>query len=265
AFDQHFEDGRYALRFDPTPLPPDALEVAVHPMWTRPTPTIHRTLPAAPRSDEAFIELGTPNRQELAAVALTVRDAGGQVVSGATCLFQVLLPKEPPDPTALGLLPAPKEITLAEGRFPIGAQTKLHVFPGEVYREHAINLLTDELQAWFGAAPRVERQPEGKSAANEIVLGEPPPLSDDLTGRLGKLPAESYVLVVTEQGVRIAADGPRGLVNGVCTLLQAIESHYAQTFELAAPAMQVVDWPDLPIRAVSIPLPTNRWGHPNDA
>ena len=54
-------------------------------------------------------------------------------------------------------------------------------------------------------------------------------------------------------------------MNGVCTLLQAIQSHYAQTFELAAPAMQVVDWPDLPVRAVSISLPTNRWGHPNDA
>ena len=29
--------------------------------------------------------------------------------------------------------------------------------------------------------------------------------------------------------------------------------------------MQVVDWPNLPIRAVSISLPNDRWGYPNDA
>ncbi|MFQ6096556.1 MAG: family 20 glycosylhydrolase, partial [Armatimonadota bacterium] len=82
---------------------------------------------------------------------------------------------------------------------------------------------------------------------------------------ISTLPAEGYVLRATPQGVRIVARDSRGLVHGLCTLFQAIESHYAQTFELAAPTMDVVDWPSLPIRAVSISIPTGRWGYPNDA
>ncbi len=130
-----------------------------------------------------------------------------------------------------------------------------------------MNLLADELGSWgvTMGQPLSTVRGLGVTPAEIVIGGKVTRLSDKLAEAVKTLRNEGYVLEVSPQGVRIASYDPRGLVNGVCTLLQAIESHYAQTFELAAPVMQVVDWPDLSVRAVSISLPTNRWGHPNDA
>jgi hypothetical protein len=100
---------------------------------------------------------------------------------------------------------------------------------------------------------------------SEITVGEMPPLPPQYAARVTELPAEGYMLEVTDAGVRIVAQDTRGLVNGACTLLQAIESHFAMTSELAAPGMRVFDWPNLPIRTLTMGMPTHRWGHPNDA
>jgi len=85
---------------------------------------------------------------------------------------------------------------------------------------------------------------------------------DDLMLPLDRGP-EAYTLQVAEGGARVAATARAGLRYGAITLLHlAIEAAGKGD---GIPAVEIVDWPSLPVRGITIPLPTDRWGHPNDA
>ncbi|MFQ5811377.1 MAG: glycoside hydrolase family 20 zincin-like fold domain-containing protein, partial [Armatimonadota bacterium] len=262
------QDGRYALRFDPTPLLPGPATVEVVVRLPQRERSVSAEVEGARARDEVAVLWDDPKQDARAEVSVVARRGAEQEVSSCRYAFDLVTAKEPPDPTALGLAPAPKDFTPREGSFPITTDTRLEVWttdgadPGP-----ALALLTDELKAWLGRPlPVAERRGSPVEGSAQILLGPRPPGFPPRTMSLiPPMLERRYALSVSPGGARISAPDTRGLVNGVCTLLQAIQSHYASTFELAAPALAVWDWPSLPIRAVSLPLPTNRWGHPNDA
>ncbi len=79
------------------------------------------------------------------------------------------------------------------------------------------------------------------------------------------LPEEGYLLEVTSKGVVIAGKSARGVFYGVQTFLQAVGLSTPTGGRPSCPSLSVADWPDLPVRAVTMSLPCDRWGHPNDA
>jgi hypothetical protein len=261
------EDGRYVLRFLPGLLLPGGATIEATMRLPGRDMPVRQDLPGGPPRDEVLLVWPDPKEDAAAMVSLQATREGGARISSARYSCRLLTPRPSPDPTPLSLVPAPKELRLGDGAsFPLDARTPIHVLTGKADGQHAVNLLTDTLRDWLGSDPVVRTARGAAGSSSAIVLGaDAPRLSQQLSRRAAALPAEGYVLRATGRGVRTAANDARGLVNGVCTLLQAAESHYAQTFELAVPPMEVIDWPSLPIRAVSLALPTNRWGYPNDA
>ncbi|MEA3401950.1 MAG: family 20 glycosylhydrolase, partial [Armatimonadota bacterium] len=257
-----FADGRYALRFDPSALMPGPLTATADFDLARSQHRATQKLPGATPQDEVLLAAPAVEAAGDGSVRLTLVRQGETVASGAWD-FDLVASRPLPDPTELSLLPAPKEIELGEGAFPL--------LPGpspdcttDAMNSPALRLLTETLAAWGARGEDLHGIPRAAGEPLLLRIGAPEPLDAAAAERLRDLPAQGYVLVTSGAGVAVAANDLGGLRNGVCTLLQAAESHYARTGVLAAPAMHVVDWPSLPIRAVSMPLPTNRWGHPND-
>ena len=67
-----------------------------------------------------------------------------------------------------------------------------------------------------------------------------------------KMVADSYVLEVDGEGMRIGAQDAGGVFNGLATLAQLIEQGAGDP--VAIPACRIRDWPALPMRAVHIDL-----------
>lgn len=265
-----FQDGRYAFRFDPTALLPELGTVEIVMDLPEGERTVSVNLEDRLARDELAVLWDDPKQDARGEVSLVARRGTGEEASSCRYGFDLVTAQDPPDPTALGLVPAPKQITLGEGSFRVSTDIEVSTVLGKnVDLSPAVHLLYDQLKAWLGEwrSPPwigIAGHPEPRWAT--IIMGSHvPPFSEELTKAQEALLQGGYILQVTQEGMRLSARDTRGLVNGVCTLLQVIQSHYAQTFELAAPAMAVIDWPSLPIRSISIPLPTNRWGHPNDA
>lgn len=256
-----FPDARHALRFDPTPLMPGPITVTARFELPNGVHEVTQGLPRERPEDEVFLVAPACRQSGTATVELTITRAGR--TDRTSWRFNVVTERPLPEPTPLSLLPAPKEIELLQGAFAL-LPASSPVCSADAVHSPALRLLIETLVSWGVRGEDVRGVPRDPDQPMTIRLGAPPPLASELAGRLGELPEQGYVLAASAKGVQIAANDAAGLRNGVCTLLQAAESHYALTGELAVPAMKVVDWPSLPVRAVSLPLPNNRWGHPND-
>ena len=260
------EDGRYVLRLDPQRLPQEAAEVYGRVVFPDGVNQAQAAVEPAQPAEEPLLLLGRSAREGRAELSLEARGKGGAPLARARFGLDVVVAREPPEPTALGLLPAPKEVRLGAGALALRPGLVVRASAGRADPLPALNLLRDVLEPWLGGKLEVSLAQRGAGGPTEIALGAAPPaLSPALAARLARLPAEGYVLVCHGRGARLAANDARGLVNAVCTALQAAESTYALRHTLALPAMEVVDWPNMAIRAVSLPLPTNRWGYPNNA
>ncbi len=259
-----FTDGRHGLAFDPSVLGDEGAQASG--ALTPDGGDGHEFLleiPAGAPAGDVLIEL--PPAQASGDAKLTLDVArGGNPLSSAAYSLSLVASKAAIDPTPLQLVPAPKEYTALRSKFSLPKTVALAVAAGAVDPSPAVNLLCDEMTSW-GLVDAQRMVAYKVRAPSEISMGEMPPLPPQYAKRVAELPAEGYMLEVTDAGIRIAANDTRGLVNGACTLLQAIESHFAITSELAAPGMRVFDWPNLPIRTLSMGVPTHRWGHPNDA
>jgi len=66
-----------------------------------------------------------------------------------------------------------------------------------------------------------------------------------------KFSAEAYALIVNEKGLAAAAGGPAGLFYAAATAVQLLERRGGRPFW---PACTIVDWPDLPFRAIHYDL-----------
>jgi len=256
-----FADGRYGLRLDPTALMPGPATVSARFDLPGVSHEATQELPAGPARDEVF--LVAPASAETGTGVVEIAVTRGGQTTRARWEFDVIAAQPLPDPTQLSLLPAPKEIELGEGVFPL-IPGPSPVCTSDAIGSPAVRLLGESLTSWGARGEDLHGIPRAGDRPHSLRIGAPMPLDDALAARLRDLPEEGYVLGVSAAGAEVAANDLPGLRNGVLTLLQAAESHYALTGELAVPAMEVVDWPSLAVRAVSLPLPSNRWGHPND-
>lgn len=257
-----FVDGRYGLMLDPTPLGADGAVISAEFAVTGGAgQRFSRPLPPGGPAGEALIELPAPEESGQVTLTLTAT-RNEQTLSRARYSTSLVASRPAPEPTPLQLVPAPKEFSELPGSFPLSDPVVFTVKAGTADARPALNLLRDEIGSWGLTVPApTTGLAEGLS---EISLGAPPPLAQEHAQRVGQLPAEGYLLEASSAGVRIVAQDTRGLVNGACTLLQAVESQWAQQGELTVPGMRVFDWPNLPIRTLSLSFPTSRWGHPND-
>lgn len=252
-----FGDGRYGLRFDPQPLLPGPASVSAQFALPGGEHTAAAQFAGARAEGDAL--LVAPAAQDSGEAALTLTLVRGQDTASASWTFDAVANRPLPDPTRLSLLPAPKECTLGEGAFAL--PDTLDIEGGGEEAELALHLLPQELRLQ-GANVSLSVPREG--APLHVRLAAGCDASAEALARLKDLPAGGYLLDVSADGATIRANDAEGLRNGALTLLQAAESHFALTGGRAIPEMHVIDWPNLPIRAVSLPLPSNRWGHPND-
>ncbi|MBM4079834.1 MAG: hypothetical protein FJ278_09055, partial [Planctomycetes bacterium] len=220
--------------------------------------------------DEIEIPLRAAMRREGEArlsVALADKDTGASLGSGEYG-FRVFLPvtrtRQP-----LTLCPQPKEMTLGRGEFKLDATTKLLTVGTETAEmDWCSDMLRDRLAQWHGLKLKAERWQGVAAPTDGIVLalgGQTALLTGDLEKRLSSLGSEGYVLEATPSRILLKSRGLRGLYNGCHTLLQVVRECTDWPGEPKTKAMAVVDWPSLPVRAATLGVPTNRWGHPNNA
>ena len=225
-----FSDGRYGLRFDPSPLlPGPASTTAEFALPDGPHEATEQFTGTTAEGEALLIAPASAEGGE-ATVALTL--ARGQESASATWTFDAVANRPLPDPTRLSLLPAPKEIELGEGAFVL--PDTLDVEGTGTQAEIALRLLPRELRLQ-GANVSFGVQREGEAAS--IRLGAGCDAAANALSRLPDLPAGGYLLDVDSRGATIRANDAEGLRNGALTLIQAAESQWALTDEHAIPEM----------------------------
>jgi hypothetical protein len=221
-------------------------------------------------------ELFTPvlarlDREGEAEVRFSLVRADGQSLSAHAFRYKVFLPAEG-QPTAppLPLVPAPKEVALSEGDFALAPKVAVYALGAKPVDGRVTGLLSRELKRWYGIDVELGA---GNDAAGVLLYKHakggpvPPavPLPAELAGRLNGLADQGYLLTVVPNRVVLAANDDAGLYYAAQTFLQSIELTTVSPDAPRARCCVVVDWPSLRWRALSEPLPTDRWGHPNDA
>lgn len=190
---------------------------------------------------------GTPTAEGRG--TLTIREGD----ASTTYTFPVLLPPPPVTIAPLGILPTPKQVVAGDGFWTLPDQVVLHITGSESSGAR----LVDHLHRDFGREVELHGAQEGpaRMTLGEAEFVEPPPAERG---------PEAYRLEVTATGAAVTANDRRGLFYGVLTLLQMIGQASPPGAPVRCPVAAIVDWPDLPLRAASIPLPTSRWGYPNN-
>jgi len=165
---------------------------------------------------------------------------------------------------ALKILPAPKEVRIAEGRIVIKPSTTILISNPE--DRIAAEMLQKEIHERTGMKLSVERVTAAPKTTGHISLGR---LTDrGLRSYLESLGVKAvddlgnqgYVIRVTDSGVVVAGRTAQGLFYGVQTLRQLLRPE-AGGKTLAVPALVIRDWPSMEWRGVSDdisrgPIPT---------
>lgn len=167
----------------------------------------------------------------------------------------------------LKLLPAPKEVRMAEGKIVIKPSTTILISNAE--DRIAAETLQKEIHDRTGLKLSIEFVTAAPKTTGHISLGR---LTDRgvriylesqgvrATDELGShdLDKQGYVIRVTDSGVLVAARTAQGLFYGVQTLRQLLRP---EGKTLAIPALVIRDWPSMEWRGVSDdisrgPIPT---------
>jgi hexosaminidase len=178
---------------------------------------------------------------------------------------------------ALKILPAPKEVRLAEGKMAIGASTTILISNPE--DRIAAETLQKEILDRTGMKLAIEAATSAPKTAGHISLGR---LTDRgllayLESQGVKVKAEDesghgdfdrpafdkqgYVIRASESGVLVAGRTGQGLFYGVQTLRQLLRGEDSGGTTLVVPALVIRDWPSMEWRGVSDdisrgPIPT---------
>ena len=252
-------DDAWLLRLDLTTLRPRTVSAEI--AWPGGETTQAQVDVADPPEDEPLLWLEPPDRQPGQGTLKLSANVGG-----ASFEFPVAYSLPPLEPQ-LGLLPTPKQIERAADNAGLAVSGRLVVHaagPPDLVGP-VQEYLAAELSRAYGIDAEV-RPPREQAAP--LIIGVTPlgrefaaaPAPRDDLDRRGP---EAYFLHVAESGATIAATARPGLRYGAMTLLQ-LTDHARVAGEGRMPAVEITDWPSLPIRGITIPLPTNRWGHPND-
>ena len=176
---------------------------------------------------------------------------------------------------ALKILPAPKEVRMAEGKFVIKASTTILIANGE--DRTAAESLQTEIHDRTGIKVSIESVTAAPRTGGNISLGR---LADrglrsylesqglkvsELGG--GQLEKQAYVIRTTDSGVIVAGGSAQGLFYGVQTLRQLLHTEAGASAntpviaararvpapheQLAIPALTIRDWPSMEWRGVS--------------
>jgi len=174
---------------------------------------------------------------------------------------------------ALQVLPAPKAVRLADGRFAIKPSTTILISNSE--DRTAAETLQKEIQDRTGMKLPIQTGPVTPQTAGHISVGR---LTDrglrsylesqGVKTRLGnhelessELETQGYVIRVTGSAVLVAGRSAQGLFYGVQTLRQLLRTEGQGGKRLAVPALVIRDWPSMEWRGVSDdisrgPIPT---------
>lgn len=168
----------------------------------------------------------------------------------------------------LGLLPTPKQIQVREdspGMNLSGEVTVRSYGPAELLGTVPQYLEEQLRDRWRLPTKAMPSESGSGLAFLTLTTGRGPSgVPGNLMAQLRLRGPEAYALLVDENGATVAATARAGLRYGAITLLQLVaETQRAGNANL--PWVRIVDWPSLPVRAISASLPTDRWGHPNDA
>lgn len=144
------------------------------------------------------------------------------------------------------VLPAPQRATLKGAEFHIGAAWHLHLEPGVAENHVAVEALNEGLAARHGFHFAAAALPDGPAITLAIRAGS---VSIESAQDRDKdtLANEAYRIELSEQGVRITANADAGLFYGVETLIQLLKHRNGES---CLPAGEIVDWPDLQLRAI---------------
>src|SRR6202166_2945512 len=166
---------------------------------------------------------------------------------------------------ALKILPAPKEVRIAEGRIVIKPSTTILVSNSE--DRIAAEMLQKEIHDSTGMKLSIESVTAAPKTTGHISLGR---LTDrglrsylESQGvKVGDdLGSQGYVIRATDSGVLVAGRTAQGLFYGVQTLRQLLRPEGPGGKTLAIPALVIRDWPSMEWRGVSDdisrgPIPT---------
>jgi hexosaminidase len=166
---------------------------------------------------------------------------------------------------ALKILPAPKEVRIAEGRIVIKPSTSILISNGE--DRTAAETLQREIHDRTGMKLSIDLVTAAPKTTGHISLGR---LTDrglrsylESQGvKVGdNLDNQGYVIRVTDSGVLVAGRTAQGLFYGVQTLRQLLRPEGSAGKTLAVPALVIRDWPSMEWRGVSDdisrgPIPT---------
>ncbi len=207
--------------------------------------------PQAARSGEIFIPVSAAFKEQGEAKFAFTIVSGDSLIAARTGRFVVFPPPKSRPKPFISILPSPKQIAPTAGQFVLPAEATLACtgLPPED-RRRCTAALAAELGKYYGTKIREE------SAEANISL---------ICSNAGALPEEGYRLEITPAQVRISAGDPRGIFAGIQTFLQVLAQTTQVVSEPKAPAMTVQDHPSLRIRAATMSIPCNRWGHPNNA
>jgi hexosaminidase len=166
---------------------------------------------------------------------------------------------------ALKILPAPKEVRMAEGKIVIKPSTTILISSAE--DRMAAEMLQKEIHDRSGMKLSIESVTAAPKTTGHISLGRltDPGLRSYLESQGMKtkddLGSQGYVIRSTDSGVLVAGRTAQGLFYGVQTLRQLLRPEGPAGKTLAVPALGIRDWPSMEWRGVSDdisrgPIPT---------
>jgi hexosaminidase len=173
--------------------------------------------------------------------------------------FQVFA-QTPSSPTSMKLLPAPKEVRLAEGAFELRTHTRIFIDAGHAAEDrNAAETLTAEVEQQSGNKVPIEPTRRMLVGEGAILLGRlsDPGVRSFLAGKgLGadsSFSDQGYLLYADKSRIVVAGKTGQGLFYGVQTLRQLLHPKgrtYFPGSTLECPAVSIRDWPSMEWRGV---------------
>jgi len=202
-------------------------------------------------------------REGRANIEATLSDERGRRLGRHTGAVHIFLPGTIQERFGLPVLPLPKQAVAGTGFLNLPARCSFRR-SGPDRDPRPLRLLRSELRRGWA----VELAAADAGAPVFLLhCGKPLPdwVADSAREAIERHPREGCFVDTRSRGVRIAALEAHGLYNGVQTFLQLLR---ADSPAAAAPRVRritITDWPSLPWRALTMNLPTDRWGYPNRA
>lgn len=143
------------------------------------------------------------------------------------------------------VLPQPQVVQLRAGDIRFGPDWRLELGPGVQRSNVAVESLTEDLQSRFGV------QLAGGRNVNKLLRLAITPSSVSIGSAIDRdqkaLAEQAYKMELSQDRISITANAPTGLFYGVQTLVQMMQRRAGA---LWLPEGQIVDWPDLELRAI---------------